>query len=35
MREQKRGQLIELRKKFEEDKKKVAELKAARKFKPF
>jgi ribosomal RNA-processing protein 7 len=35
IREQKRAQLLDLRKKFEEDKKKVAELKEGRKFKPF
>ena len=35
MREEKRSKLAELRKKFEEDKEKIAQMKAARKFKPF
>ena len=35
MREQKRNQLAELRKRFEEDKLQVAKMKEARKFKPF
>ncbi|XP_071797032.1 ribosomal RNA-processing protein 7 homolog A-like [Asterias amurensis] len=35
MRETKREHIAELRKKFEEDKVKIAEMKAARKFKPF
>mmetsp|Transcript_8263 Transcript_8263/g.10737 ORF Transcript_8263/g.10737 Transcript_8263/m.10737 type:complete len:272 (+) Transcript_8263:117-932(+) len=35
MREAKRDQLVELRKRFEEDKKKIEKLKAGRKFKPF
>lgn len=35
MREERRGKLDELRKKFEEDKEKVAAMKAQRKFKPF
>ncbi|GBB91618.1 hypothetical protein RclHR1_00190031 [Rhizophagus clarus] len=35
MREAKRNKLIDLRKKFEEDKEKIAKLKAARRFKPY
>ncbi|CAG8666902.1 41752_t:CDS:2 [Gigaspora margarita] len=35
MREAKRGKLAELRKKFEDDKRKIADLKAARRFKPY
>ncbi|RGB31141.1 ribosomal RNA-processing protein 7-domain-containing protein [Rhizophagus diaphanus] len=35
MRETKRNKLIDLRKKFEEDKEKIAKLKAARRFKPY
>jgi Ribosomal RNA-processing protein 7 (RRP7) C-terminal domain len=35
MREAKREQLVQLREKFEEDKAKVARMKAARVFKPF
>ncbi|XP_038065255.1 ribosomal RNA-processing protein 7 homolog A-like [Patiria miniata] len=35
MRESKREHIAELRKKFEEDKQKIAQMKAARKFKPF
>ncbi|CAG8480956.1 4874_t:CDS:2 [Scutellospora calospora] len=35
MREAKREKLIELRKKFEDDKRKIADLKAARRFKPY
>ena len=33
-REQRRDELVELRQQFEEDKKRVQELKASRKFKP-
>ncbi|CAI2176959.1 7771_t:CDS:2 [Funneliformis geosporum] len=35
MREVKRNKLIDLRKKFEEDKEKIAKLKASRRFKPY
>ncbi len=35
MREEKRNQLADLRRKFEEDKLQVAKMKEARKFKPF
>ncbi|KAJ3295058.1 Ribosomal RNA-processing protein 7 A [Rhizoclosmatium sp. JEL0117] len=35
MRESKRNQLVELRNKFEEDKKRIEKLKATRKFKPY
>lgn len=35
MREEKRTKLAELRQKFEQDKEKIAQMKAARKFKPF
>jgi ribosomal RNA-processing protein 7 len=35
MREAKREQLVQLREKFEEDKAKIARMKAARVFKPF
>jgi ribosomal RNA-processing protein 7 len=35
MRENKRNQLIELRKRFEQDKLKIAELRKSRKFKPY
>lgn len=35
MREQKRDQLVELRKKFEEDRKKIEQLKQTRKFRPY
>ncbi|KAJ3280214.1 Ribosomal RNA-processing protein 7 A, partial [Borealophlyctis nickersoniae] len=35
MRESKRNQLADLRRKFEEDKKKIAALKANRRFKPY
>ncbi|CAG8817060.1 25808_t:CDS:2, partial [Dentiscutata erythropus] len=35
MRESKRNKHVELRKKFEEDKKKIERLKAARRFKPY
>ncbi|CAG8775242.1 25012_t:CDS:2 [Cetraspora pellucida] len=35
MREAKREKLVELRKKFEDDKRKIADLKAARRFKPY
>lgn len=34
-RENQRAAVLELRKKFEEDKKRIAELRAARKFKPY
>ena len=35
IRQKKVGELVELRKKFEEDKKKVAQLREARKFRPY
>lgn len=35
MREQKRDQLVELRKKFEADRKKIEQLKQTRKFRPY
>jgi ribosomal RNA-processing protein 7 len=35
MKEQKREQLADLRRKFEEDKEKIAAMKLNRKFKPF
>ncbi|KAI9279040.1 ribosomal RNA-processing protein 7-domain-containing protein [Umbelopsis sp. AD052] len=35
MREQKRDQLVELRKKFEDDRKKIEQLKQTRKFRPY
>jgi ribosomal RNA-processing protein 7 len=34
-REQRRSELLDLRSKFEQDKKKVAEMRAGRNFKPF
>ena len=34
-REQKRDRLVDLRKKFEEDKKKIAQLKSSRRFRPY
>lgn len=35
IREQKQNKLFDLRKKFDEDREKVAQMKAGRKFKPF
>lgn len=34
-REQRRSELLALRERFEEDKRRIAELKASRKFKPY